>query len=298
VSKRSLEIRAYFIHMTHYDPKWCERKAQEKPFDVDVALEIVEAMAKHNMNLLLVDCEDGVAYKSHPELKRHYTVPMSHLRKLSDAARAVGVDVVPKLNFAKSGRNMHDDWMRPHSHPIQWMRDQETYWKVAEDVVGELVEACRPKRYFHIGMDEDHYRSVRQYVRAIKILRRMLKKHCLRPIIWNDSCHHKDTAGAQVHADKCRAAEELLPHDIVQMLWDYRRAWPSIARRVAERGFEVWAAPGRTVQNVRRWRKAVQAANRRGGGGLLLSPPWMKCCKSNRKAILNTLKVLAPASRP
>jgi len=79
-------IRGFLMHITHYDPKWCRAKTEEKPFDLDMGLEIVDTMAEVGLNLLVIDCADGVAYRSHPELARHYTVPMSHLEKL--AARA------------------------------------------------------------------------------------------------------------------------------------------------------------------------------------------------------------------
>ena len=278
-----ISIRGLLIHVSHYDPKWCSNKTSEEPFDVDVAEHVVDAMRAHNMNLLVVDCADGVRYESHPELARAYTVPMASLKHLASYAHRHGIDVVPKLNFSKSGRNQHDQWMVPHVDQISWMSGFDKYWQIADDVIKELVEALDPKAFFHIGMDEDHSRSLVQYVEAIKILRRLVARHKLRTVIWNDSCYFNNKrAIAQVHAEKCRAAEEYLPRDIVHVLWDYGQAHPAIVKRLTKQGFAVWGAPGQGPSQVRNWRNAIVA---NGGNGLLMTR-WIKCCKRNEEELL------------
>ena len=83
-------------------------------FDINLALELVDEMYKAGLNLLVIDCADGVRYKSHPELARKYTVPMSHLKKLVKRANEKGIEVVPKLNFAQSRFHCHNHWMYPY----------------------------------------------------------------------------------------------------------------------------------------------------------------------------------------
>lgn len=290
MQKGNIGIRGLLIHVSHYDPAWCRRKTTEEPFDVDVAEHVVDAMRAHNMNLLVIDCADGVRYKSHPELTRPYTVPMASLKHLAAYAHGHGIDVVPKLNFSKSGRNQHDQWMAPYADQVSWMAGLDKYWQIADDVIEELVAALDPKAYFHIGMDEDHYRSLTQYVEAIHILRRLVARHKLRTIVWNDSCHFKKTVIAQVHADKCRAAEKHLPRDIVHVLWHYGQAHPAIVKRLAKQGFAVWGAPGKGPKEVKHWRKAIIA---NGGSGLLMTN-WIKCCKCNEATLLDMIESLAP----
>ncbi|MFH0965829.1 MAG: hypothetical protein V2A58_17670 [Planctomycetota bacterium] len=285
--KTTLAVRGFLLHITHHDPDWCLAKSKERLFDLDVAMNVVEALARNGMNLLIVDCEDGVAYKKHPELMRPYTAPMAALRQLAQAARERGIDIVPKLNFS-AGANVHDMWMRPHWDLVRWLKHSETYWIAARDLIEELVSVCKPQRYFHIGMDEDHSRSLRQYVAAIKTLRRMIRRHHLRPVIWNDSCHDSIDALSQVHAEKSRAAEDFLPRDIVHTLWDYARCHPALARRITSKGFELWAAPGRDPKQIRRWKRAVLSA---GGTGLIMTN-WLKCSKSNRKRLLDQINTL------
>lgn len=185
----SLRYRGMLIHVTHFDPEWLKRKDTEEPFDLGIALELLPLMAQVDMNVLLVDVEDGVNYRSHPEMKRPYSVPIDQMKTLSDAARSHGMSVVPKLNFAKSGRNFHDMWMRPHWDHVSWLKNLDQYYRVARDVIEELVDVMQPEEFFHIGMDEDHYRSLEQYVDTVLTLREIVSSLGLRTIVWNDSCH-------------------------------------------------------------------------------------------------------------
>lgn len=286
----SLTYRGMLIHVTHIDPEWLKVKDVEEPFDLAVALDLLPLMAEADMNLLLVDVEDGVEYRSHPEMKRPYSVAIDQMKSLSDAARSYGMSVVPKLNFAKSGRNFHDMWMRPHWDHVSWLKDLDDYYRTAKDVIEELADVMQPDRFFHIGMDEDHYRSLEQYVDAILTLRQMVSDLGLRTIVWNDSCHRARTKVAQVHADKCRTAEEHLPKDIVHILWDYGNVHPEIVKRVVGRGFECWAAPGPDPDQVSQWKEAVESNK---GNGLIMTR-WIKCAKRNRQALTDLLKTAGP----
>ncbi len=174
---------------------------------------------------------------------------------------------------------------------VSWLKDIDTYYAVAKDVITELTEVMQPAKFFHIGMDEDHYRSVEQYVDIIQTLREMVVGLGLRPIVWNDSCHHTKMEIAQVHAVKCRAAEEHISKDTVHILWDYGRVYPEIVKRVSSRGFEVWGAPGQTMEMVTEWRQALEA---NGGNGLVMTH-WIKCSERNRAELTRLLKTAGPA---
>ena len=276
-------IRGFLLHLTHYDPRWNKQKPWERPFDLDLGLEIIDTMAEVGLNLLVIDCADGVAYKSHPELKRRYTVPMSTLEALVQRAQAHQIEVVPKLNFSQSRYHRHNDWFRPYHE----LFDNNEYWEHAFQIIDELIEVCQPPRFFHIGMDEDHDRAYSQYTQAINTLHQGLSERGLRPVIWNDSSHK---GRALIHAEKSLAAEKAIPKDIVQVVWDYQSPQPEIIQRLKEEGFEVWGAPGRTRELVAAWRQDIL---RYGGTGLLLTP-WIPCRPSNRPQFLNFLHALGP----
>jgi hypothetical protein len=283
-----LRHRGLLIHLSHYDPGWIRRKPREERFDLRTGLSVVEAMAGLEMNLLVIDIEDGVVFENHPELRRRYSVPMAQLVTLAAAARARGIDVVPKLNFAKSPHHRHDEWLRPHAGPDDWVRDRAGYWRTARDVIRAVVRACRPRRFFHVGMDEDHSRSLRQYVEDIGRLRSILRRHRLRPVIWNDSGFAGRDVVAEVHGEKSLAAEARLPRDVVHVLWDYSAAHPAAVRRLVSRGFECWVAPGRTPARVQAWKRA---ALRHGATGMLMTR-WVKCSGRNADVILGDLRRL------
>ena len=111
-STNPLEIRGYLIHLTHYDPRWVLRKNEEEPFRLKVGREIVDSLADIGFNMLLIGVSDGVEYKSHPELKRRYSLAMEQLEEFAAYARDKGLEIVPKLNFSRSEVNCHDCWNR------------------------------------------------------------------------------------------------------------------------------------------------------------------------------------------
>jgi hypothetical protein len=289
---KRLSVRGYLIHLTHYDPRWYQRKRREKPFDLELSLEIVEALAREKFNVLVIDCADGVKYKSHPELARHYSAPRKHLETLASAARERGLEVVPKLNFSRSSIHHHNDWLLGPGEPWHRHFDDAAYWKKAFEVIDELIAVCQPSRFFHVGMDEDHDRSYRQYIEAIRTLRAGLRKRKLRTLIWNDT--GIEYASGLIHAEKSLAAEPAIPRDIVQVLWRYHGLPGAAIRRLRKQGFELWGAPGASdPAQVTAFRDAVLRA---GGKGLLMTR-WTPCRPSNRGTLLRSIRLLGPIYR-
>ncbi len=269
-----IPVRGFLLHITHYDPAWNKNKDTEKPFDLDVGLEVIDAMAESGLNLLMVDAKDGVVYKSHPELVRHYSRPIDILAKLRDRAAKLGIEIAVKLNFSQSTLHQHNHWFRPHND----LFDSDEYWAKAFEVIDELCGILKPQRFFHIGMDEDHSRSYTQYVRAIETLHGGLKKRGLRTLIWNDSACH--WPAADIHREKSLYAEERIPTDIVQVLWDYGNWDPTAMKRIHGRGFEVWGAPGDDVAGMRDQLFSL------GATGILLTC-WTPCIPENRNRLLD-----------
>ncbi len=282
-----LRYKAYLLHITHYDPMWNARKSREKRFDLKLALEAVEAMARSGFNTLVIDCADGVRYKSHPELVRGYTAPMNDLKKLAARARQLGLDVVPKLNFAQSHWHCHNHWFRPH----HLLFDSPLYWRRAFRIIDELIRACRPRSFFHIGMDEDHERSSVQWARAIKTLRDGIRRRGLRVLHWTDVAYPRGRAW--IHAEKCLAAEPLVPKDVTQVVWDYDSVQPEILKRLRKRGFDCWIAPGGNPLRILQWKQALLKA---GGSGMLFTQ-WIPCRPKFRSKILGYLNRLGSVLR-
>jgi len=275
-------VRGLLLHISHYDPTWCKCKDQETPFEIKVAMNVVDAMYKAEMNLLIIDCADGVEYKSHPELKRHYTVPMSHLEKLSAYAKKSGIEVVPKLNFSQSRFFRHNQWFYPYNEIVDGrdIFDTEEYWEPAFELINELIDVCRPPRFFHIGMDEDHDRASGQLKEAIFTLRNVLEKRRLRTVMWRDS--RTDPRGL-VFNEKHNLIEDSLPDDIIKMIWGYEGTGNSeVILRLASKGFEVWGAPGENPETIRRYRE-------NNCGGLVMTK-WVPCVSRYKEAIISMIE--------
>lgn len=95
-------------------------------------------MAAAGYTALVVDCEDAVRYRSHPELARSYTAPMRDLVTLARRAHQHGLDVVPKINFSQSHWHFHNHWFRPH----HLLFDNAEYWRRAFRIIDELIRVC------------------------------------------------------------------------------------------------------------------------------------------------------------
>lgn len=279
----TIPIRAYLLHLTHYSPGWYLRKRREKAIDLPMALEIIDAASAAGFNMLIIDCEDGLVYKTHPELARRYSLPRPALRKILDHARKRRLELVPKCNFSQSRYHRHSYWLRPYYAVF----DTDRYWRVVFDVIDELVGEFRPSRFFHIGMDEDDSRSHEQYIKAVLMLRQRLNSWGLRPVMWNDTALGRRRPW---HTRKSLAAEKALPKDIVQVVWDYKYFKPAILRRITEEGFEAWVAPGANPSYVLQWKKALL---RYGGKGLVMTT-WLPCRPRNRADMLDMIETAGP----
>jgi hypothetical protein len=287
-----LAYRGYLLHLTHYDPVWWENKAKEEPFDAKVATEVLDALKDQGFNLLMIGVSDGVRYRSHPELRRHYSQPMSVLRKLAEAARKRGMKVIPKLNFSRSEINRHNQWMRRPGQTWHEQFDDQAFWKLGFDAIDEVIEACSPDGFFHVGMDEDHDRSHRQYTDAILTLRKGLMERGLRTICWSDSAI--DYASGQVYREKSVAAERELPADVVRLLWNYWAVPKKEMKAIRRRGLELWGAPGaRTQEQAQQFRDATLAC---GGTGLVMTH-WKACIPANRKELIERITTFGPLYR-
>jgi len=291
-AKSRPRYRGYLMHLTHYDPRWTARKKREQPWDVDLALELVEALGEEGFNVLVIDCADAVKYRSHPEYARRYTHPMRDLARVAAAARRRGLEVAPKLNFARGEINTHNHWMRAPGETWYARFDGEDYWQIAFEVIDELVAICESPHFFHIGMDEDHDRSYAQYANAIKTLHAGLKKRKLRTLVWNDS--GIKYASGLIHAEKSLFAEQHVPKEVTQVLWQYSSVPEADVRRLREEGFPLWVAPG--------WRNPKQtigfrdAALRAGAEGMLMTT-WRPLRKSGRAELLAGIRQIGPIYR-
>jgi len=286
---KSIGVRGYLIHITHYDPVWFDRKERERPFDLNLGRDMVKGLSAAGFNMLIIDLADGVEYRSLPELKRHYSVPMTTLQELVACARQEGLEVVPKLNFSKSKepRMSHNSWFRPYDE----LPDNDAYWAKAFQLIDEIIEVTKPERYFFVGMDEDFLRTPTEYVSALRALHDGLAKRGLRTVMWNDTAHV--AAGMFGCVEKALAAEDNAARDIVHVLWDYTPLEAHVAERVQDmkaKGLDVWIAPGSRGEDVEQWK---QLAVQKGCSGMVMTA-WAPVTERNRRRFLDGIARVGP----
>ena len=182
-------------------------------FDEKLWNDLLKRMESRNLNMVVLDLGDGVKYESHPEIavKNAWSVEKlkSEIRKMRD----MGIEPIPKLNFASS----HDAWLGDYSRCLS----TEKYYQVCADLIAEVSEIFNKPRYFHLGMDEETAAHQKSYKYAVVrqfdlwwhdflFLSGEVQKAGARPWIWSDYLwRHPDVFF------------EKMPKEVLQSNWYY-----------------------------------------------------------------------------
>jgi len=151
--------------------------------------ELVRRMVTAGVNMAVIDLGDAVKYESHPEIAVRNAWTPTRLRRALDRMRAVGIEPIPKLNFATT----HDIWMGKYSRCVS----TDTYYGVCRDLIAEVISLFDRPRFFHLGMDEetyDHQRHLRYVVirqfdlwwEDLLFLVREVERGGARAWVWSD----------------------------------------------------------------------------------------------------------------
>jgi len=279
------QIRGYLLHITHYDPRWFLLKKKEKPFQILTAKNIIKVLSEEGFNTIIIDIADGICYKKHPELRKHYSQSKDILLDLVTFCRSKKFEVIPKLNFSRSEINTHNHWMRRKNQKWYEEFDDKYYFEKAFDCIDEVIETVKSERFFHVGMDEDHDRSIEQYVNALMTFRNGLKKRNLTMVAWSDSA--VDYPSGALYREKSKAAEERLPKDTVRLLWNYWGCPENEIKEISKKGFQLWIAPGwQKKTQILKFRNAALKYNAKG----IVMTRWLPCIKENEKKFIAQIR--------
>lgn len=160
-------IWANLLHLSYN--MWCDHSVPDreanhtvyKPYlRVDQPLwdEILLAMARAGMNMVVIDVGDAVKFDSHPEIAVKGAWTPARLRRELDKIRKLGLEPIPKLNFS----TCHDAWLGPYSRCVS----TPAYYAVCKDLIAETAALFGKPRLFHLGMDEEtaQHQRVFEYV--------------------------------------------------------------------------------------------------------------------------------------
>ena len=154
--------------------------------------ETTDYIASKGMNMVVVDLGEGLVYPSHPELAIEGSWSPDKLRAEIKRLNALGLEVIPKLNFSTT----HNGWLKHYRRLLS----TETYYKVCEDVIRDVAEIFGTPRLFHIGYDEETARHQGGSKRCLYVqvrkgefwwhdffhIVRTVEKNGMRPWCWSD----------------------------------------------------------------------------------------------------------------
>lgn len=176
--------------------------------------DLLQKMVANHMNMVVIDLGDGVRYESHPEIAVNNAWSVGRLKKEISKMRELGLEPIPKLNFAAS----HDIWLGEYSRCVSTKK----YYEVCADLIAEVMDIFDTPRFFHLGMDEEETgKNNNQYV--------VVRQHDLW---WHDFlffCDEVRKKGGRpwVWSDYLWKHQEVfmkrMPKDVVQSNWYYKK---------------------------------------------------------------------------
>ena len=181
-------------------------------FDRPLWEEHTKELREAGVDTLIIDVAEALEYKSHPEISAKGALTHDEMRKEVERLKAMGFEVIPKLNFSAS----HDVWLGEYSR----MLSTSIYYKVCRDLIEEVAEVFRPN-HFHLGMDEETMGNQRNQMIAIVrqhelwwhdfyYLVECVERVGARPWIWADYFWH--------YPEECI---EKMPKSVVMCGWYY-----------------------------------------------------------------------------
>ncbi len=175
----------------------------------------IKEMAAQKINMLLVNLDDSVLWRSHPEIALKNSWTPEKLHEELSKIRKLGIEPIPLLNFSTS----HDAWMGKYSRMVS----SQPYYKVCRDLIAEAIEIFDTPRFIHFGMDEEKYSMQEKRFDYIVVRQDEhwwgdLYFYCaeammrgVRPWVWSD-CYWNNP----------KMFLKMMPKYVVQSNWYYR----------------------------------------------------------------------------
>lgn len=160
-------------------------------FDEDTWKEVSGRLVGTGCNMIVIDVCEFMRFDSHPELAIPGSWTKQRFAEELARLRAMGFEVIPKLNFSTS----HDKWLGIYTRMVSTPQ----YYQVCKDVIDEVCEVFGNPRLFHLGMDEEVTWVQRPFIRVrlnelfwhdFFYLAKCVEAHGARPWMWADYVWH------------------------------------------------------------------------------------------------------------
>jgi len=116
-------------------------------FDYDEWKRLSARLKGIGCNQIVIDLAEFPVYPSHPELAVKGSWPVTKVREELARLRAMGFEVVPKLNFSAT----HSVWLKD----MRFRISTPEYRALCADLIRDTIEMFDRPRLFHIGWDEE-----------------------------------------------------------------------------------------------------------------------------------------------
>jgi len=197
--------------------EWAHCFRPELTFDDSTWNVLLKQMVAAGMNMVIIDLGDGIQYESHPEIAVKNAWTPAKLKVELAKMRKMGLEPIPKLNFATT----HDAWLKEYSRMVS----TDTYYGVCKDLIEEVSILFNHPRFFHLGMDEEtaahqvnqNYAVIRQkdlWWGDLYFFIGEVEKNGIRPWIWSDYAWHN----AEIFFRK-------MPKSVLQSNWYYNASF-------------------------------------------------------------------------
>jgi len=309
-----LMIWSYFLGVSHH--MWTDGSRthfqrwylppdpyeEENKIDVSAWDAVVKFIGEKRFNMLVVDVGDGVRFDSHPEINAPDAWSKDFMRRKIQEARALGLEVIPKLNFSAG----HDTWLKEYRRLIS----TPTYYRVCADLIAEVCELFDYPRLFHVGLDEETVNN-QQGHEMITVRGEQLfwhdayfffsecEKHGARSWVWSDYYWHHPELFVK-H----------MPKSVLQSNWYYGhfRNYPKDKQeyrmidayeRLNDLGFDQiptvssYKARHNAFQTVAHCQQKVDPDLLKG----FIAVPWIKTCEDNKCFMIYDADALYRARR-
>jgi len=177
----------------------------------------IKSMVNNGINMVVINLDDSVLWRSHPEISLKNSWTPERLREELEKIRKQGIEPIPMLNFAAT----HDAWLGKYSKMVSTPQ----YYKVCKDLIAEAIEIFDSPRFIHFGMDEEDYNHQKHFdyivIRQNELwwsdlyfyISEAMKKN-VRPWVWSDYVWH--------HPEQFF---KMMPKSVIQSNWYYGEAF-------------------------------------------------------------------------
>lgn len=264
-------------------------------FDDALWSDLIDAMVKGGLNMVVIDVGDGVRFASHPEIAVEGAWTTQRLRAEVKRLRDAGLEPIPKLNFS----TCHDHWLGPYARMVSTPR----YYEVCKNLIAETIDLFDKPRLFHLGMDEEEQRHQRHFEYVV------IRQHGLWWRDFNFLVDEVERGGARAWIwsdylwERPDPFFEKMPQKVLQSNWYYGVEFnPGVKEVQAYRDLEDhkydqvptlsnWKTPANIAATVEFCRKHIAAERLKG----FILAPWRPTLAETRDRHMDAISHFAKA---